>query len=113
MRYATLGLLLLPALVQAQTFTDASASLPSFSPSTAGITVVDVDGDGRTDMVFSNILVRQTDDGFEQIEVGVFGGLCALVADYDTPHCLVWNRIGFSLWHDDGIAGAYDGIRGL
>ena len=84
MRYATLGLLLLPALVQAQTFTDASASLPSFSPSTAGITVVDVDGDGRTDMVFSNILVRQTDDGFEQIEVGGFGGLGALVADYDS-----------------------------
>ena len=69
--------------LQAQTFTDVSGSLPSLPSSSLGVAVVDVDGDGRTDLLYGVGLLRQTDTGFDLIPIDEDGAFGALVADYD------------------------------
>jgi hypothetical protein len=71
----------------AQTFTDVSDLVPAEASRPFGATIVDVDGDGRDDLVASEAVYRQGDEGFETIRyveaAGQRAGLGALVGDLD------------------------------
>jgi len=87
MRLSVLAVLLIPLLANAQTFTDRSDLFSVDRARGFGISVVDVDGDGRVDITDADGFHRQTDVGFEYVAVqqsaSPSSSLGMLVADID------------------------------